>query len=134
MPSISPRHDANGTSQEIDNLVLLPEVGDIASGQGCRRELETCLLETQRQIQRLEEIMHRLRALQPRNVSTTSGMISLLREGTRRLAQEVDEFNLDSHVIASMTKRRPGAAARPTPGTIPRRTSLRVLQWRPADE
>lgn len=82
------------------------------------RTLEQCLLETQRQVHRLEEIVHRLSTAAARTTSPPIGVLSLIQESNRRLQQEVDEFSLDSHAVLKIV-RTPGtpiahAAARPS--------------------
>jgi hypothetical protein len=63
------------------------------------RTLEQCLLETQRQVHRLEEIVHRLSTVNHPATTPPAGALSLIQESTRRLQQEVDEFSLDSHAV-----------------------------------
>jgi hypothetical protein len=72
------------------------------------RTLERCLLETQRQVHRLEEIVHRLSTAAARTTSPPAGVLSLIQESNRRLQQEVDEFSLDSHAVLKIVR---------TPGT-----------------
>jgi ferritin-like metal-binding protein YciE len=69
--------------------------------------LEQCLLETQRQVYRLEEIVHRLGTVAARTTIAPVGVMSLIQEGNRRLKHEVDEFTLDSHAVASMVRLPP---------------------------
>ncbi len=76
--------------------------------------LEQCLLETQRQVHRLEEIVHRLTFATSASGAPTIGALSLIQEGNRRLRQEVDEFALDSQAVVSMN-RLPSPASRRTP-------------------
>jgi hypothetical protein len=66
--------------------------------------LEQCLLETQRQVYRLEEIVHRLGSVAARTSTAPLGVMSLIQEGNRRLKHEVDEFTLDSHAVATMVR------------------------------
>lgn len=61
--------------------------------------LELCLLETQRQVVRLEEIVHRLTSVAGRGGAPPTGVMSLLQEGNRRLQREVDEFAHDAHAV-----------------------------------
>ena len=71
--------------------------------------LELCLLETQRQVIRLEEIVHRLTSVAGRagGAEPPASVVSLLAERNRRLRSEVDEFSRDSHTVLSSV--RPGA-------------------------
>ena len=64
--------------------------------------LELCLLETQRQVMRLEEIVHRLTSVAGTGGAPPTGVMSLLREGNRRLQREVDEFAHDAHAVLSI--------------------------------
>ncbi len=66
--------------------------------------LEQCLLETQRQVYRLEEIVHRLASVASRTTLAPVGVMSLIQEGNRRLQREVDEFTLDSYAVATMVR------------------------------
>ncbi len=64
--------------------------------------LELCLLETQRQVMRLEEIVHRLTSVAGTGGAPPTGVMSLLREGNRRLQREVDEFAYDAHAVLNI--------------------------------
>ena len=70
------------------------------------QSLEYCLLETQRQVQRLEEIVHRLTALSGRIMEPPKGVMTLIQESNRRLRNEVDEFSLDSHAVVNLVRER----------------------------
>ena len=72
------------------------------------QSLEYCLLETQRQVQRLEEIVHRLASIAGRSVEAPTGVMTLIQESNRRLRSEVDEFSLDSHAAVTLVRSRPG--------------------------
>ncbi len=76
------------------------------------QSLEYCLLETQRQVQRLEAIVHRLTSITDRNVEPPTGVLTLIQEGNRRLRTEVDEFAMDSHIALTLAK--PRSASIPT--------------------
>ncbi len=78
------------------------------------QSLEYCLLETQRQVQRLEAIVHRLTSITDRSVEPPNGVLTLIQESNRRLRTEVDEFALDSHVALTLvTPRSAPIPARP---------------------
>lgn len=66
--------------------------------------LERCLLETQRQVCRLEAMVHRLAAVATHAVDAPPGAVTLMQEGNRRLQREVDEFTLDTHAVLSMVR------------------------------
>jgi hypothetical protein len=61
--------------------------------------LERCLLETRRHVYRLEEIAHRLSKLAFPSSHAPAIALDLLKEGNRRLMQEIEEFNSDLHVV-----------------------------------
>lgn len=90
--------------------VLTVSNGGTAAGAASMRSadqsLEYCLLETQRQVQRLEEIVHRLTSVAARDVEPPTGVMTLIHESNRRLRSEVDEFQLDSHAVLTLVRQR----------------------------
>ncbi len=70
------------------------------------QSLEYCLLETQRQVQRLEAIVHRLTSIAIHSIDPPTGVLTLLHESNRRLRTEVDEFSLDSHIALTLVTQR----------------------------
>jgi hypothetical protein len=66
--------------------------------------LEQCLLDAQRQVHRLEEIVHRLKFGTRSGAPPSAGALSLIQESNRRLTKEVDEFVLDSHAVLSLAR------------------------------
>ncbi len=67
-------------------------------------EITRCLLETQRQIDRLEEIVRRLAEPPVRDNLASMPAVSLLREGSLRLKRELDEFELDSLALVTIAR------------------------------
>ncbi len=81
--------------------------------RSAEQSLEYCLLETQRQVQRLEEIVHRLTSVAGRSVDAPTGVMTLIQESNRRLRSEVDEFFLDSHAVVTLVRQRPKPTSKP---------------------
>ena len=63
------------------------------------RTRKQCLLETQRQVHRLEQIVLRLSTAATQTTTPPAGALSQIQESNRRLAEEVDEFSLHSHAV-----------------------------------
>lgn len=86
---------------------LPPHLSILASGESpatlrldtLDRTLKQCLLETQRQVHRLEQIVQRLSTTATRTTTPSVGALSLIQESNRRLEEEVDEFSLDSYAV-----------------------------------
>ena len=73
-----------------------------ASDRSLDQTLEQCLLETQRQVCRLEAVVHRLSSVTTLETLTPQSALTLIQEGNRRLKGEVDEFTLDLHTVMTM--------------------------------
>ena len=61
--------------------------------------LQQCLLETQRQVCRLEEVLHGMQRVVSLNSAASFGAVAAIQESNRRLAREVDAFGLDWHAV-----------------------------------
>lgn len=67
-------------------------------------EIDRCILETQRQMQRLEEIVRRLAAPHIRDNLASMPAVALFLEGNLRLKHELDEFELDSLALVTIAR------------------------------
>ena len=89
---------------------LPPDLSILASGESpatlrpdtLGRTRKQCLLETQRQVHRLEQIVLRLSTAATRTTTPSVGALSQIQESNRRLEEEVDEFSLDSHAFCRL--------------------------------
>ncbi len=69
------------------------------------RTLQQCLLETQRQVSRLEAIVRRLSSIASWAPETPVGALALIEESNRRLQREVTEFSLDSQAVIKIVRK-----------------------------
>ena len=67
-------------------------------------EIARCLLEAQRQMHRIEEIVCRLAAPPVRDNLASIPAVALLGEGSLRLKRELDEFELDSLALLTIAR------------------------------
>jgi hypothetical protein len=78
--------------------------------------LELCLLDTLRQVNRLEEIVHRLTSVAGTGGEPPSGVVSMLQENNRRLQREVDTFSAELHAGMKVAQRGVVPVARSAEG------------------
>ena len=87
--------------------LTLPHRGGLADSARLRsadQTLELCLLDTQRQVHRLEEIVHRLTSVAATGGEPPTGVMSMIQEGNRRLQRRIDEFSVQSHAILRVVR------------------------------
>ncbi len=85
-------HFSNGTVSSSESI-LLPEAA-----------IERCMLDAQRQVHRLEAILHGLTSAMNYGNVASFGAVALFEESNRRLKRELDEFSLDALAVASIVR------------------------------
>lgn len=66
------------------------------------QDMQRCLLDAQRQVHRLEAILHHLVSVISCDSVVPFGAVALFEESNRRLERELYEFHLDSLALAAI--------------------------------
>ena len=85
-------HFPNGMVSS-DDAILVPELA-----------IQRCMLDAQRQVHRLEAILHGLASVIHGGSATSFGAVALFQESNRRLKRELDEFSLDAAALAMIVR------------------------------
>ncbi len=66
--------------------------------------IQRCMLDAQRQVHRLEAILHGLTSVIHCGSATSFGAVALFQESNRRLKRELDEFSLDAAALVTIVR------------------------------